>query len=339
MVSVNELKKEDFLKKSKILLVALSALNVFSNVYATTHSSEATEIVYGEDNRVETYDAEANWQELAKSTAGMVEIKKILTVGKFSILPPGDLNSKYRLCTDEKFKNQPTAVTCSGFLVGNDLLVTAGHCVKNKKDCEEQAWVFDYAVKKETGFADMMIPSSKIVGCKEIISRELKGKGQDLRDFALIKLDRKLTDRKPLKFRTSGKIDDNAKLVVIGHPSGLPQKVADNANVFENTSDRFFLTNLDTFGGNSGSAVFNEETKEVEGILVRGAEDYKKDTECGMRVNVVDQNAPDIIIEEEIPVVSSNIILNQDENETQIVKKKPYGEAVSRITDVDKLIQ
>jgi hypothetical protein len=36
----------------------------------------------------------------------------------------------------------------------------------------------------------------------------------------------------------------------------------------------FFIANLDTYGGNSGSAVFNEKTGEVEGILVRGETDF-----------------------------------------------------------------
>lgn len=36
----------------------------------------------------------------------------------------------------------------------------------------------------------------------------------------------------------------------------------------------FFSANLDTFQGNSGSAVFNAETGMIEGILVRGEEDF-----------------------------------------------------------------
>ena len=36
----------------------------------------------------------------------------------------------------------------------------------------------------------------------------------------------------------------------------------------------FFSANLDTYGGNSGSAVFNAVNGQIEGILVRGATDY-----------------------------------------------------------------
>jgi hypothetical protein len=90
-----------------------------------------------------------------------------------------------------------------------------------------------------------------------------------------VELDRVVTDRTPLTFRKSGAISVNEPLVVIGHPTGLPTKIADGANV-RSLSTSFFVANLDTFGGNSGSAVFNANTSEVEGILVRGEEDYVK---------------------------------------------------------------
>ena len=46
-----------------------------------------------------------------------------------------------------------------------------------------------------------------------------------------------------------------------------------NAEVLKNDGLTWFMANLDSFEGNSGSAVFNELTGEVEGILVRGKPD------------------------------------------------------------------
>ena len=40
------------------------------------------------------------------------------------------------------------------------------------------------------------------------------------------------------------------------------------------------MANLDTYGGNSGSAVFNAKTGLVEGILVRGEQDYVQKGDC-----------------------------------------------------------
>jgi hypothetical protein len=62
---------------------------------------------------------------------------------------------------------------------------------------------------------------------------------------------------------------------VIGHPVGLPAKYAPNATVRDNAPAAFFVANLDTYGGNSGSPVFNSDTHEVEGILVRGERDFQ----------------------------------------------------------------
>src|SRR5690606_13166453 len=89
-------------------------------------------------------------------------------------------------------------------------------------------------------------------------------------------------DRAPLSIRRSGSAQVGDELVVIGHPAGLPVKVAGGAQVRHLERD-YFIANLDTFGGNSGSAVFNVHTGEVEGILVRGELDFI--TRNGCRVS------------------------------------------------------
>jgi hypothetical protein len=82
---------------------------------------------------------------------------------------------------------------------------------------------------------------------------------------------------------------------VIGHPVGLPTKFADGANVRNNNNESFFVCNLDTYGGNSGSPVFNSSTHELEGILVRGETDFIV-TENGCRKsNVCPQNDPNFV--------------------------------------------
>ena len=110
-------------------------------------------------------------------------------------------------------------------------------------------------------------------------------------DFALIRLKRKVTDRRILDYRRNGQITRGTKLVVIGHPTGLPTKIADGASV-RSLSRMHFTADLDTYGGNSGSAVFNAETGVVEGILVRGATDYVYNSSQGCsESNILGQNA------------------------------------------------
>ena len=70
-----------------------------------------------------------------------------------------------------------------------------------------------------------------------------------------------------------------------GHPSGLPRKITANASVTDNESRTRFTTNLDSFGGNSGSPIFASPSNLLIGILVEGRPDYVPRGSC----NVVNQ--------------------------------------------------
>jgi V8-like Glu-specific endopeptidase len=222
-----------------------------------------SKVIYGDDDRVEVSETGNElFKKLAKSTAAMIKNSKISKDFKLS---KTTLAESFNLCDGEKFKNQINPASCSGFLVAPDIMVTAGHCLKTQFDCENSKWVFDFTTNQT------QLKSTQIFSCKNIIERKLVSNGAD---YAVFKIDRKISDRKPLKFRKSGVIEKNQNIVVIGHPSGLPTKISAGAIVKDQSSEDFFVTNLDTFGGNSGSAVFNVDTGYVEGILVRGETDY-----------------------------------------------------------------
>ncbi|MBF0207533.1 MAG: trypsin-like peptidase domain-containing protein [Oligoflexia bacterium] len=250
-------------------------------------------VIYGEDNRVEAILCSNKvYRQLALSTAAQImnenlhndEDKGTVTISA------GTLQENMGVCKNERFFNQLTAANCSGFLVGADILVTAGHCVESVSDCANHSWVFDYRLpvaadyglntSESAGVAggaggagkisSITVAKSSVYTCVEVIGRMMDSEF----DYAVLRLDRKVGDRRPLAFRHTGKIADGTPVMVIGHPSGLPTKIADGAKVRDNSSEGFFVTNLDTYGGNSGSAVFNIASGEVEGILVRGATDY-----------------------------------------------------------------
>ena len=183
-------------------------------------------------------------------------------------------------------------------------------------DCKYYDWMFDYEVDSSNRFTALNHSSENIYKCEKVIFATLTNEN----DYAIIKLDRKVTGRTPLKVRKNKKIELNEDLFVIGHPSGLPKKIAMGARVLKNSDKEFFTTNLDTFGGNSGSPVFNANTLEVEGILVRGrtdyTPDYSKDKSC-LRVNTCDNNG-----------------LNCKEFDPDI-----DGEEVTRITELQRIIK
>ncbi|MCR9203135.1 MAG: serine protease [Halobacteriovoraceae bacterium] len=245
-------------------------------------------VIYGVDNRQDTENYhDRKFRELAKSVAGMVSknklVKDFLNPEQHSFFKK-TAKRAYRLCEEERFALQNVLPICTGFLVAPDIMVTAGHCITSEEECERFAWVFDYT-KGTT-----KIPNENIYNCKEILGRETKDTYLTLKDYAVIRLTRKVEGRKPLKFRRKGRPNLGTPLVVIGHPIGLPQKIANGAEVKIGhysglftpirsliRKRHFIMANVDTFVGNSGSPVFNEDTGEVEGILVEGAEDFEED--------------------------------------------------------------
>ena len=216
----------------------------------------------------------------------MISSTSLKTISNGEISISGMKLEDRGICAKERFSQQLSAANCSGFLIANNVLVTAGHCIKGQADCNSYKWVFDYKVDYAEQ-NDMKVPATSVYSCKKIISRSLDSVSKD--DYAVIQLDRKVTDRQPLKYRQSGKISTGANLVVIGHPTGLPTKISDGAAV-RSLQSKFFIANLDRYGGNSGSAVFNADTLEVEGILVRGENDYVYDSNLGCEVSNVCAN-------------------------------------------------
>ncbi len=261
----------------KILAITLLA--------STLNAQASTKVVYGEDNRVDVYEStNAMFIELANSTAAMIRNGKVVENEDGGYDISSITLEQGGICASERFSQQPMAASCSGFLVGEDLLVTAGHCIKNQTSCNAYKWVFDYKVDHETQ-GKVSVGENSVYGCKEIVNRALDSWSKD--DWALIRLDRAVTDRRFLEYRKSGEPEVGANLVVIGHPTGLPTKIADGANIRE-LKGTYFTANLDTYGGNSGSAVFNADTGVVEGVLVRGERDYLYDSVNACRVtNVV----------------------------------------------------
>lgn len=232
-------------------------------------------VIYGVDDRKDIFESTNSlYKKLSVSTAAMIPNGSLEEREGDIVEITGTTLAEDGICPDARFVKQITAANCSGFLVGEDYLVTAGHCIESLADCSRYSWVFDYA-NTDGEKTSYQVPKSSVYTCTEIIARSLDRATDN--DYALVKLDRKVSGRAPLKFRASGKIGNRADLVVIGHPSGLPTKIADGAKVRTNSNKYYFQATLDTFGGNSGSAVFDAKTGIVEGILVRGERDYISD--------------------------------------------------------------
>lgn len=226
--------------------------------------------LYGDDNRKDLIEVvDQNVIDNANSVVSLFFASRIKDNGNGnSTLQVGIFGKLNNLCPEEPFFNQPIGAFCSGFLVAPDIIATAGHCV-NEKNVKSIRFVFGF--KAELGSAaNITINNKDIYSGLEVIGWKQTNQG----DWCLLRLDRNVMDRKVLNLRRDGKIVDGQAVYVIGHPCGLPIKFADGAKVRSNSEAEYFTANLDTYGGNSGSPVFNSLNHQVEGILVRGERDF-----------------------------------------------------------------
>lgn len=240
-------------------------------------------VIYGTDDRMDVFESsDSLMKELSRSTAAQILNHSLTQNGEVYTLNAGTLEEG-GICTSERFSKQVAAANCSGFLISADTLVTAGHCINAVTDCENHSWVFDYSNPSDEK-STYSFTKDQVYRCTKIIAREKSN--STMNDFAVLKLDRPVTGRRPLKVRTAGKPADDAVFTVIGHPSGLPTKITSGADMRDNTNSIYFRTNADTYGGNSGSAVVDSRTGVVEGILVRGDQDYAQSDKENCLVSV-----------------------------------------------------
>ena len=255
----------------KLQQFALITLAISLNVSAAKF---APDVIYGEDNRIDTFQStSALHKKLASGTAAQIVNANLKVRGSTVELVAEPLSSmpgpqNPPLCAKERFHDQPTASRCSGFLVADNILVTAGHCMQTASDCSSASWVFNYKVNSSSQTA-VSVAAIDVFKCKRIIKQALLPGSAT--DFAVIELDRPNTGKALKLAKTVPTL--GTPIFMIGHPSGLPQKITTNAKVIR-VSGNSFRTDLDAFGGNSGSSVFNT-AGEIVGILVNGDTDYR----------------------------------------------------------------
>lgn len=238
---------------------------------------EETKVIYGDDDRLDLYDVnDKGLLELADSTVALIQSSRIKVKSDGTAdIALSSYKNNYNLCSTEPFINQKTAAFCSGSLVGKDIVITAGHCIRNQSSCSDTKMVFGFGIKQSDGVTPSNVSANEVYGCKEIIRRVQSGDT----DYSVVRLDRSVTNHKTLKINRGAVVPNGTSLTVIGHPSGLPTKVA-SAGLVRSSNSIYYVTSLDTYGGNSGSAVFNTATKEIVGILVRGETDFVSNGSC-----------------------------------------------------------
>ena len=255
----------------RILLLISFIFLIFRDSHAAPPFTPS--VIYGNDDRIDYFEiTDPAFKKLAASAVALFNSEDLVTYGS-KVLFPGETYQQYaNLCSDQPFLTQPTAAMCSGALVGPNRVLTAGHCVRTDEQCLSLSVAFDYQLDGPNQRLEYLSRDS-VYSCKRIIARKFYRDGID---YALIELDRMVPDRTPIPVNYNDGLAIGTELTILGFPAGLPLKLTGHA-VVRNLKSGFFVTNADTFVGNSGSPVINPKTFAVEGVLVRGELDFEHD--------------------------------------------------------------
>lgn len=225
--------------------------------------------VYGTDDRKDRYQYASTSlaRRLAKSSA-MLAYRYLVrprTDGNYELFEPRTL-AQTGVCADERFANQPEVGFCSATLIAPDLVVTSGHCMMNsfgslataKLKCADLVLVFDFAYDTAPTNplgALRVLPGGDVYKCVDVLAVEHPDLTVPKHDYAILKLDRPVTDRLPLPVYGGADLPSYTAAIQVGHPSGLPQKIAPASTRARIDATRYRYR-ADVLGGNSGGGVF-----------------------------------------------------------------------------------
>jgi S1-C subfamily serine protease len=247
--------------------------------------------IYGEDNRLEAYEAAAASPQMA-ATARRTGVA-LVSHGNVVLGSDGDIRVEgpqlgplYQLCESERFRDQPSAARCSGVLIDDDLVLTAGHCVSDARECGSRRFVFDFLYDAPGVLAPLSVDD--LYHCRQVVAR----KEVLAEDWAVVQLDRPVpADRAPaVVAREATALTIGAQVALVGFGSGLPMKVDLNGRVTAPRGEAldYFKATIDAFGGHSGGGVFDLNQR-VVGVLSAGAQDYITSGTCQVAARYLEE--------------------------------------------------
>lgn len=189
---------------------------------------------------------------------------------------------------------------CTGTLVSQNLFLTAGHCF----DREANGWSLpringtsnvipppEIATNMHVNFNYQFDSIGNLQTEQEFAVRELVEYRLGGLDFAIVRLAG--IPSQVFGVGTLGQKDAEVgdMLCIIGHPAGVPKRVeAGPLTSFE--GDRIRYNDIDTLGGNSGSAIWHSPSGEIVGVHTNGGCTTSRGSNFGVRIGRLLEESP-----------------------------------------------
>jgi hypothetical protein len=241
-------------------------------------------LIVGDDDRCELYaggqhSSDPTWMNIGRSVPALVPSAQLTRQGDQWLL---EELSGLKLCPGERFKEQKAGADCSAALIGDDLILTAYHCLNDPSNGGDKIpfrkVVFGYAVDA---------PNFSTVGrttfqLDEVygISVMTAGHLGNAEDWAIAKLDRPVSPRyrrlavanptTQITFSTNPSVA--TQVYMVGYGMGKPAKISREGFTILGGNPTFRAV-IEGFEGNSGSPLFDKATHAIIGVASSGPED------------------------------------------------------------------
>lgn len=258
---------------------------LFSLLFAVAASAA----IFGNNDIIPAEQATPVVRAASASVAFMIPKSNVSPVkdGKRDLVRFNTAGSAWGLCPGEPLGSEfLPALGCSGFLVAEDQIMTAGHCVLPKPGkaaaertslCENFLWYFGHLTEGGK-LRTREIPAEQFVECKEVIQAEydvqaaFKPGTKELdpnsvrlgNDLALVRLAGKVT--RPVLPLARSLPQAGEELSALGFPFYTPMK-ASRGQVMA-IEGPYYRANIDALEGYSGGPALNAGG-EVTGVIVR----------------------------------------------------------------------
>ncbi len=245
----------------------------------TTLVSLSSYAVYETDNRLDYYQVQdEKIKELSKAVAYQIYFDELKgwTFNKYWQILTTPLSAG-GVCGNEPFAKQHIMRNdCSGILIGPKKLLIPGNCI-TEHYCSNGLFYFMFNYHNEdSGVLDNMRHKDNFYKCEKVVKRIYDP--NTAISYAVLELNKEVKGIKPVKLASQNLIDPKDELIAIGHPSGLPLKIADDAFTTDQ-NETHFLVSSDIGGSSKGTGIFNARTHELVGMLIYGTKNYEYSAE------------------------------------------------------------